>query len=151
VLKPILFVSALILSGSMASFQQATPPAGQPTTPPPADIPMPANAAQMVNPVKATPESQAKAKKIYGYDCAMCHGANGDGKGDIADGLKTKPGDLTNPTTLQDKKDGELFYMIKNGKGEMPAEGDRIKSDDVWNLVIYVRTLSKGGAASSGQ
>ena len=105
---------------------------------------MPAEAANLTNPVKPTSESQAKAKKIYGYDCAMCHGANGDGKGDIADGLKTKMNDLTSPATLKDKKDGEIFYLIKNGKGEMPAEGDRVKADDVWNLVIYCRSLSKG-------
>lgn len=135
-LKPFLLVSALILSGYAASFQQ--------TTPPPADAPIPADVSQNTNPVKPTPDSQAKAKKIYGYDCAMCHGANGDGKGDIADGLKARPLDMTNPASLRDKKDGEIFYVIKNGHGEMPAEGDRIKADDVWNLVIYCRSLSKG-------
>jgi mono/diheme cytochrome c family protein len=39
--------------------------------------------------------------------------------------------------------DGELFYVIKNGKGKMPGEGDRAKDDDIWNLVIYVRGLAK--------
>ena len=144
-LKPFLFVSALILSGLTASFQQTAPaPPAPATAPAAAEAPMPAEAANLTNPVKPTSESQAKAKKIYGYDCAMCHGANGDGKGDIADGLKTKMNDLTSPATLKDKKDGEIFYLIKNGKGEMPAEGDRVKADDVWNLVIYCRSLSKG-------
>ena len=40
------------------------------------------------NPVKATPESIAQGKKIYGYDCASCHGATGDGKTDVAKDLK---------------------------------------------------------------
>ncbi len=49
---------------------------------------MPADAKTLVNPVKPTPESQARAKKMYGYDCAMCHGANGNGKGDVVADLK---------------------------------------------------------------
>ncbi|HVP54328.1 MAG TPA: hypothetical protein VMU45_04970, partial [Candidatus Eisenbacteria bacterium] len=39
--------------------------------------------AKMVNPVKPTPESLAQGKKYYGYDCAMCHGDTGNGKGDV--------------------------------------------------------------------
>jgi hypothetical protein len=39
--------------------------------------------------------------------------------------------------------DGELYTLIHNGKGKMPAEGDRVKPDDVWNLVILVRSFTK--------
>ena len=35
------------------------------------------------NPVKPTPEGLAAARRVFGYDCAMCHGAQGDGKGDL--------------------------------------------------------------------
>ena len=48
------------------------------------DVAKPATADERKNPVKATPEGMATVKKIYGYDCAMCHGAAGDGKGDVA-------------------------------------------------------------------
>ena len=48
------------------------------------DAAKPAAAVERKNPVKATPEGIAAVKKIYGYDCAMCHGAAGDGKGDVA-------------------------------------------------------------------
>jgi mono/diheme cytochrome c family protein len=97
----------------------------------------------MVNPVKPTPESQAHAKKMYGYDCAMCHGANGNGKGDLAGDMKPPLKDYTDPAALKDLTDGELFYVIKNGKGQMPSEGDRGKDDDIWNMVILVRSFSK--------
>jgi mono/diheme cytochrome c family protein len=115
-----------------------------PQQPAPASTPsaIPADAKSMVNPVKPTPESQARAKKMYGYDCAMCHGANGDGKGDVAD-LKVKPRDYTDPAALKDLSDGEIFYIIKNGKGQMPPDGDRTKPDDMWNMVILVRSFSK--------
>jgi len=81
-------------------------------------------------------------KKYYGYDCAMCHGNNGDGKGEVALSEKFKIGDFTDPTTLKGRTDGELFYIIKNGRGQMPPEGDRVKPTELWNMVNYIRSLS---------
>jgi mono/diheme cytochrome c family protein len=108
----------------------------------PAEYKIPPQDAAKVNPVKPTPESLAKAKKLYGIDCAMCHGVNGDGKGDMASDMKNVT-DFTNPDALKNRTDGELFYVIRHGKGEMPPEGDRAKDDDVWNLVNYIRSLVK--------
>jgi mono/diheme cytochrome c family protein len=133
VLKPSLVLLAL-LPFSLAFQEPAT------TAAPPA---IPADAAKMVNPVKPTPESLAHAKKIYGYDCAMCHGLNGDGKGDVVADLKLTLKDYTDPNALKDLSDGEIFYIIKNGKGQMPGEGDRAKPEDVWNMVVLVRSFSK--------
>ena len=97
------------------------------------------------NPVKPTPEGLAHAKKVYGYDCAICHGANGDGKGDIASSMKTPMKDFADPS-VEAMSDGELFYIIQKGKGEMPPEGDRGKPDDLWNMVSYVRTFQEVAA-----
>jgi mono/diheme cytochrome c family protein len=107
------------------------------------DKPMPADAATMTNPVTPTPESQAHAKSVYGVDCAMCHGANGDGKGDLVADMKLKLKDFTDTSSLKDMSDGEIFYIIKNGKGKMPSEGDRAKDSDIWNIVILVRSFAK--------
>lgn len=107
-----------------------------------ADWKVPDDLISKTNPVKPTPEGLAHAKKTWGYDCAVCHGANGDGKGDIANTLKTPLKDLRDPATLQGMSDGAIFYIIQHGKGEMPPEGDRGKPDDMWNLVAYVRSLS---------
>ena len=115
----------------------------QQSTPPPASPPIPADAATLVNPVKPTPASQEHAKKVYGYDCAMCHGANGDGKGDLVADMKLTLKDYTDPAALKDISDGEIFYIIKNGKGQMSGEGDRMKPDDLWNMVILVRSFAK--------
>ena len=46
--------------------------------------------------MKPTQESVAKGKKVYAIDCAMCHGENGDGKGDMASDMKNVT-DFTNP------------------------------------------------------
>lgn len=108
-----------------------------------AEYKIPEEAKKQTNPVKPTRESLAHGMKMYGLDCAMCHGKNGDGKGDIAADMKSKVTDFTDPATLKNVTDGELFYIIKNGKGEMPPEGSRVNKEGIWNLVNYVRSLAK--------
>jgi mono/diheme cytochrome c family protein len=117
--------------------------AGQQPAAAPAALVIPPEAVHMTNPVKPTAEGKAHATKMYGYDCAMCHGANGDGKGDLAVQQKLEMKDWSNPAALATRTDGELFYIIKNGDGAMPAEGDRAKTDDLWNMVVLVRSFSK--------
>jgi mono/diheme cytochrome c family protein len=95
------------------------------------------------NPPKSTPETLAKAKKLFTYDCAMCHGEKGDGKGDLAADFKIKPRDYTDPASLKEFTDQQLFTIIKDGKDEMPPEGKRAKPEEIWGLVAYLRTLSK--------
>ncbi len=108
-----------------------------------ASFKVPDELAAKSNPVKATPEGLAHARKMWGYDCAICHGASGDGKGDIASSMKAPMKDYTDPSALAAISDGTLFYIIQKGKGEMPPEGDRAKPDDVWNMVSLVRSFSK--------
>ena len=118
--------------------QQPPPPAAAP-----APWKIPDEAVHQTNPVKPTVESLARVKKMWGYDCAVCHGANGNGKGDIAAEMKPPLKDYTDPAALKDMTDGELFYIIKNGKGQMTGEGDRAKADDMWNMVVLVRSFAK--------
>jgi len=110
---------------------------------------IPVAAAKTPNPVKATPESIERAKKWWTLDCAMCHNKNGDGKGDTAKEMKLTMTDFTDPATLKDHTDGELYYVIKKGYGDMPPEGDRIKTEEGWDLVNYVRALAKKGGTEA--
>ena len=134
-----LVLPALLLAVLVLSAQQQT------TTPKPSDAfgAIPVEAAKAPNPVKATPESLARAKKWWNLDCAMCHGDNGNGKGDTAVDMKLTVADFTDPGTLKDHTDGELYYIIKKGHQDMPPEGDRIKTEEGWDLVNYVRSLAK--------
>ena len=100
------------------------------------------------NPVKPSPEGQAAARKLYGYDCAMCHGDKGDGKGDVVESMKLTMHNWREPATLEGKTDGELFYIITKGKGKMMGEGDRVSETVRWNLVNLVRSYSKRDAGN---
>lgn len=99
------------------------------------------------NPVAPTPEGLAAAKKMFGYDCAMCHGANGDGKGDMVESMKLTLKDWRDPQSLAAMTDGELYEVITKGRGKMTGEGDRLPPEKVWSMVNYVRSLAKKGGA----
>jgi mono/diheme cytochrome c family protein len=144
-LKPFLIFSALVLTGAYALPPQA-PQTGNAA--PAAEVKIPPEAVNEVNPVKPSAESLTRAKKIYGYECAVCHGDDGAGAGDMSKNMKAKMLDFRDPATLKAKTDGELFYIIKNGKGEMDGEGQRVKPEDTWNLVNYLRSFSKGRAVA---
>lgn len=135
-----LVLPALILLVSALSAQQ-TPPSTPLKTPTYSAIPVEASKQQ--NPVKPSPESITRAKRWWTMDCAMCHGKDGDGKGETAQDMKLAIADFTNPATLKDRTDGEIFYIIKNGHQDMPPEGPRVKTEENWDLVNYVRSLAK--------
>jgi cytochrome c5 len=142
-LKPFMFFSAVVLLG----FASASAPARSPQEATPAPAPA---APAVKNPVRPTAESQNKAKKLYQMDCALCHGDNGDGKTDVAKSMELTLTDWTDPKSLTSKSDQDLFNVIRNGKDKMPAEGDgRAPNDVVWNLVIYIRNMSKGHPAAT--
>jgi mono/diheme cytochrome c family protein len=110
---------------------------------------IPLDAAHRENPVKSSAESLARGKRQYGFDCAMCHAKDGSGTGDVASDMKLKMHDESDPVTLKDRTDGELFYTIKKGKDQMPAEGDRVKDETVWDMVNYIRSFAKKGGAAA--
>lgn len=100
-------------------------------------------AGERKNPVKPTPEGLALAKKLYGYDCAICHAANGDGKGELVKSMDLQMKDWQQPGSLDKITDAEMFDIISKGKGKMVGEGDRLAPDRVWMMVNYVRALAK--------
>jgi mono/diheme cytochrome c family protein len=142
--RVLIFFSVILLVGLSASFARQKEKVGQEAAPAPSAVP--AEVRDKVNPVKATPEGLAAATKLYGYHCAMCHGKEGDGKGDLAVDMKLGLHDWRDASTIAKMTDGELFYIITNGKGKMTGgEGDRTKEEARWNLVNLVRSFGNKG------
>lgn len=133
-------LSALVLVGFPASLQETKKPAEEKSA---TELKIPPEAAKQVNPVKPTPGSIAQGKRFYGFDCAMCHGEDGSGKGDLAGQMNLKLRDYRNPAALKDMTDGELSYIITKGKGQMMGEEGRLKPEQIWDLVNYIRSLAK--------
>ena len=85
--------------------------------------------AKQVNPVKPTPSSIASGKKSYTYDCAMCHGKEGAGDGDLATDMHLNLRDYRDAATLKELTDGEIYSIIASGKGKMTGEEVGTRAD----------------------
>ena len=92
---------------------------------------------RLVNPHEGDATAAATGAKLYiSYNCIDCHGADGSGAmaPSLADGRWHFGGESA-----------EVFESIYQGRPEgMPAWGSLISDDQVWLLVTYVRSLSKG-------
>lgn len=99
-------------------------------------------AHNMANPVPATAQVLAEGKKNYDTHCASCHGVDGDGKGDKAAGLWSKPTDFRSPR-LARRTDGDLFWVTTKGNWPMPAFEKKLSDFERWRLVDFIRTYEK--------
>jgi mono/diheme cytochrome c family protein len=86
--------------------------------------------------------------KLFGTECAACHGLDGQKLTDAGRWMYPRAADLTSPTVRR-YSDRELFWIVKNGirLSGMPAFA-KVESDEhVWNLVHYVRTIQSSPEA----
>lgn len=105
---------------------------------------VPAKYKSMKNPTDFKDKEGAnEGKALYAKQCSSCHGKKGLGDGSKAAELKGDMGDFSTPAT-QKQTDGELFYKITEGRGDMPSFKKKIADDeDRWLVINYVRTLKK--------
>ena len=94
-------------------------------------------------PVKSDTQSLATGKASYEKNCKSCHGVKGLGDGPKAEGLETPICDFS-VEEFQTKPDGEIFYKVKEGRGDMPSFKKKITDDnEIWAVVNYMRTFKK--------
>ena len=109
-----------------------------------------AEAKAMKNPVANTPESVAKGKALFEGKgtCFNCHGKDGDGLGEAGKILNPAPRNFTNCKFHKKRKDGELFWVIKNGSagtGMVPLIPAAITEEEAWTIINYERSFCKKG------
>jgi mono/diheme cytochrome c family protein len=102
----------------------------------------PASAIGKKNPVAVSPASIQTGKKIYGKECASCHGKKGVGDGPKVAELTKEPGNLTTKD-FQSQSDGAIFWKMSEGKKPMPSFKLVYSDEERWSLVNYLRTLGK--------
>ena len=93
-------------------------------------------------PVPASPASLQRGQVLFGINCVMCHGPNGDGKGTLNGFFNPKPADLT-AATVQKLTDAEIFLVITQGFGPMPSLAESLSPTERWDVVNHVRSLKK--------
>jgi len=97
----------------------------------------PKEAAEIKNPIVLDAESARKGKEAYLDLCAACHGDN-------LEGLKAEEAglDIDTPNLKQRLKthtDGDFFWKINEGRGEMPSFKDELSDDEKWQIIYYIR------------
>jgi len=80
--------------------------------------------------------------KLFGTECAACHGLDGHKPTDAGRWMYPRAADLTS-RDMQLYSDRELFWIVRNGirLSGMPAFGKVETDEHIWNLVQFVRTL----------
>jgi len=83
---------------------------------------------------------QDHIEQVFLGHCALCHGPFGE-SGQPLNELLPAPMPFTGEgTRLLDER--ELYSRIRDGKGYMPAFGDRLSRETISGLVLYVRFLA---------
>ena len=100
-------------------------------------------------PIELTAEAMDRGEELYDIFCSVCHGASGNGKGVVA---QPRYGYPTIVSLLDDRlytiPDGEIFNTITMGKNTMGPYGAKIRVEDRWKVVLYVRALQRAGRSS---
>lgn len=98
----------------------------------------PRGMAKIQNPLPVKPEIISHGKRLYLQLCSYCHGEN------LA-GLSGEITGLTKPTPnlkarLKTHSDGDFFWKIQHGKGDMPSFKDELEDEEIWSILQFTRS-----------
>lgn len=101
------------------------------------------------DPLPVTEQNLLRGKTIFLQRCAGCHGLAGDGKGPAATFMSPPPADFTDKDDAccgGDTGPGDFYYRILRGWPGTAMEnfGDRLSVDDIWRVVLFVKTIPNG-------
>jgi len=93
------------------------------------------------NPLPITAALLKRGQQRFTINCSPCHGATAEGKG-----ITQKIGAMAVVANLHDKRiveqaDGELFFVITNGRNLMGPYGANVTVEDRWAIIAYLRAL----------
>ncbi|RME20728.1 MAG: hypothetical protein D6806_15865 [Deltaproteobacteria bacterium] len=89
----------------------------------------------------------ANGRQLFGVHCAICHGFDGRGNGPVAKRFSPPPIAFDDGAVMNARDDSMLRKVIEKGcasglcKGMMPGFGSSLNGLDVWDIVVYLRTL----------
>lgn len=103
------------------------------------------------DPLPLTQQNLLRGKIIFQERCVGCHGVAGDGNGPAARFLTPPPFDFTDRQKMMGAgaSPGQLYHRILTaGPGTaMENFGTRLSVEDIWRLVLFLRTIPGGSLA----
>ena len=98
-------------------------------------------------PFEATLATLQRGHDRYQIQCAVCHGATGQGNG-----IATKYGLVgvanLHQQRIRDMSNGEIYNTIVNGKNTMLGYGASVQVPDRWAIIAYIRALQRSQNAT---
>ena len=91
-------------------------------------------------PSPITKQELERGRDRFNIYCAVCHGPTGEGDGMIVQRGFPQPPSFHEPR-LRDAPEGHFVHVITHGYGVMYPYADRIRPEDRWAIVAYIRAL----------
>ena len=91
----------------------------------------------------ATPDEFAATRVVFKENCSKCHGDSGDGGPVTVDGKKLRVPSFKTGHALK-HTDEDFVDQIKNGGDGMPVFKDKLKPEQVNDLVRFIRKEFQG-------
>jgi mono/diheme cytochrome c family protein len=110
---------------------------------------------QYPNPLPALNAVRMKeAERLYLVNCGICHGQKLDGNGPLYNGgngpYAAAPRNLVSDPVVTNMPDGQMFYSITYGKGQMGPYGPQLSTTQRWMIVHYINSKQAGGTGGTG-
>ncbi len=104
------------------------------------------------DPLPVTEDNLTRGKEVFLARCVGCHGPKGDRKGPAASFMSPPPADFTDADDAccgGDTGPGDFYYRILRGWTGTAMEnfGDRLSVNDIWRVVLFVKTIPNGTLA----
>jgi mono/diheme cytochrome c family protein len=97
------------------------------------------------NPVAKDTASVARGAEHFRIYCTPCHGAGGQGAGEVVKRGFLAASDLTG-ATARGRSDGYIYSYVRHGGAFMPAYAFALRPEEAWDVVNYVRSLQAGAS-----
>ncbi|MBS2026308.1 MAG: cytochrome c [Deltaproteobacteria bacterium] len=98
-----------------------------------------------------TAASLDRGEQVFDRICAACHGLRGDGVSRVAQKMSLRPPPSLLAPPITQLGDHQLFAILTEGYGLMPAMRGWLTPEDRWNVISYVHVLQLASAVPAGE
>ncbi len=94
-----------------------------------------------------------ESERLYLINCGICHGTNLDGNGPLYKGgegpFAAKPATLVGDAKYEAMPEGQMFYSVAYGKGQMGSYASQLSRKQRWQVIAYIKFKQKEAKASA--
>jgi len=108
--------------------------------------------ASLKNPLQDTDENERAGVKLYGANCAVCHGTSDEKPSNIASGLYIRAPQLAKHG-VEDDPEEESYWKVAHGIRftGMPSYSKTLTENEMWQLAVFLKHMDslKPGAEAA--